>query len=724
MFQEKGKYFIFAAGFLSLCGQILLLRQFEAVFGGNEMTIGIFFAVWLIFTAAGAWRGKRQGEIKKINWLLPLQTIILLLTLFIFQSPLISGKLDFNASPSPIIVLQASLVISLFTFLSGLIFTAVITFSGNDAGKIYLGESLGAAAGGFFAALSIGWLSQYQVTALLIAASFIIASKKSPLIIDYLLYAALALALGSIIELNVRSMLNFQGAVVTSADTKYGRVIISRNAEQYSVYQNGALTVSVPDRLTSEEAVHYALLSHPCPSSVLLIGGGFSGALEEILKHRSVEKIDYLEIDNKLVSILRKKLPTSEAKFLSDPRFRIIDRDYRTYLRNPDQRYDVIIQNLPQPLNNSINRGYTEEFFRQCQASLKAGGIFTFSQSSVGDFISPELAEILASARKTAEKVFNVVKIIPANKTWFICSQNEVSTTTDYYVKQLEARGVQTLFVSPYYVYDWLSPERKEYVEHCISSVKDAEINRDFHPLACLSNMVRYFRQYYPASNWFIQLSDRIKLSYFLIIIAFILITVLLISPQSRPSRLIYTAGFFGGFSQMGSQLLVLLGFQSLFGYLYYQQLLLISAFMIGAAGGAYFGGKWRRSDFASRYMAFLKVQTSVVLLPLAIVVVLTIAKLAGGVTVQLVTIIAVLSGWAGGLQYAAATVILPGGEAVKGGQLYACDLAGAAIGAITAGLLIIPAWGFYQTAAILSFAGLMPLGFLVLMKKSYHLSH
>src|SRR3989339_534684 len=45
---------IFCLGFFSLHAQALLFRDFLSVFDGNELSIGLFFASWLIWVAAGA----------------------------------------------------------------------------------------------------------------------------------------------------------------------------------------------------------------------------------------------------------------------------------------------------------------------------------------------------------------------------------------------------------------------------------------------------------------------------------------------------------------------------------------------------------------------------------------------------------------------------------------------------------------------------------------------
>ena len=67
--------------------------------------------------------------------------------------------------------------------------------------------------------------------------------------------------------------------------------------DSYSVYQNGLLMFTMPDLYTSEESVHLALLEHPNPRRVLLIGGGIGGSLFQVLQHPHIEHVDYVELD-------------------------------------------------------------------------------------------------------------------------------------------------------------------------------------------------------------------------------------------------------------------------------------------------------------------------------------------------------------------------------------------------------------------------------------------
>ena len=61
---------------------------------------------------------------------------------------------------------------------------------------------------------------------------------------------------------------------------------------------------------------------------MLLISGGVSGTLQEILKY-PVETVDYVELDPLILEVARRYLPDS----LADPRIHLVNTDGRLYVR-------------------------------------------------------------------------------------------------------------------------------------------------------------------------------------------------------------------------------------------------------------------------------------------------------------------------------------------------------------------------------------------------------
>lgn len=68
-------------------------------------------------------------------------------------------------------------------------------------------------------------------------------------------------------------------------------------------------SVGSNERVYHEALVHPAMFAHPYPKQVVILGGGEGATLREVLKHRTVEQVVMIEIDEELVPIMREHLP-------------------------------------------------------------------------------------------------------------------------------------------------------------------------------------------------------------------------------------------------------------------------------------------------------------------------------------------------------------------------------------------------------------------------------
>ena len=75
--------------------------------------------------------------------------------------------------------------------------------------------------------------------------------------------------------------------ILDSRWSPFGNVTVVRREEQLTFFSNGTplCNVPVPNIGFVEELVHYPLLLSPSPKNVLIVGGGFGGVIQEILKH-------------------------------------------------------------------------------------------------------------------------------------------------------------------------------------------------------------------------------------------------------------------------------------------------------------------------------------------------------------------------------------------------------------------------------------------------------
>jgi len=122
-----------------------------------------------------------------------------------------------------------------------------------------------------------------------------------------------------------------------------------------------------------EMIVHVPLLIHPAPHNILIIGGGDGGTVREVLKHPEVQNVHVCEIDEEVVKVCRKFLP-SIASGLDDKRVRLLYEDGAAFIRNKKGAYDVIIVDSTDPVGPGKVL-FQREFYEVMKEALNKDGI-------------------------------------------------------------------------------------------------------------------------------------------------------------------------------------------------------------------------------------------------------------------------------------------------------------------------------------------------------------
>jgi spermidine synthase len=139
-----------------------------------------------------------------------------------------------------------------------------------------------------------------------------------------------------------------------------------------------------------EPMVHPAMLAHPDPQRVLVIGGGDGGILREVLKHKTVQHVDFAELDEAVVQFSREHLAHINAGAFDDPRVHCVFGDGRAFVQaaassrgcSTQPGYDVVIMDMTDP-EGPARFLYTREFFTEVRNALRGGqGIFVMHSES------------------------------------------------------------------------------------------------------------------------------------------------------------------------------------------------------------------------------------------------------------------------------------------------------------------------------------------------------
>ena len=750
---------VFIIGFTSLSAQIVFLRELLVLFYGNELSIGVVLGCWLFWTGIGSlFLGRLADRFRSPAIIFSFLQILLAIALVLTLLAIRSVKIFMDLSPGQIIgylniFIASFAVISVYCVLNGFLFSLGCRIyekihgpgldrASRGLGLIYILEALGAVAGGLLTSLVlIRAISPITLVAILgglnlVAAGLLLFSfaprrKAKPAKVFWLAVVAasvVAVAAGGLGELAELSLTRqWQGFNLEKVENSiYGNLAVTGRKNQFSLFENGLLVFTHPDLQTAEESVHFAMLEHPAPRRILLIGGGVGGSLREILRHPSVSEVTYLELDPAIIRLAGEFLEPSEAALLKDPRVEVINGDGRLYLERERKKYDLIIVNLPDPFTAQINRFYTREFFDLARLRLQAGGILSLGVTSSENYISGELRSFLGCIYKTVKAVFPSVVVIPGDSNYFIASDMADYLTDDYAIleeRSLERR-LDLKYVRGYYLADRMQRSRIDYLRRMLETAPRVRLNLDFHPICYFYDMV-FWSSYFSGESggWFTRLlmaSLIMRWWWFLLPVGL----SLLLFPVFRARRT-NTRGAWvlwpvmtSGFSEIVFQVVVLLSFQIFYGYVYYKLGIILTLFMVGLVlGGGVITAILPRIRDEDRL--FFITQIAICLYPLLLPMVFyLLTSSPGEMTRQLgeniiFPALPVVAGFIGGFQLPLAGRIYLRGRKRMGlvsGLTYGFDLLGACLGAIIISALVLPILGVAATCYAVFFLNLTGL--------------
>jgi spermidine synthase len=205
------------------------------------------------------------------------------------------------------------------------------------------------------------------------------------------------------------TMLHSIREVICSWRTEFQSVeIVDTGSFGICLILDGKIQSSEKDEFVYHEAlVHPVMLTHPNPERVFIAGGGEGATLREVLAHRAVQKAVMVDIDEEVVDVCRRFLPSFHKNSFDDPRAELHFADARKYLEECRDTFDVIIIDLADPLAHGPSRLlYTREFYQVVRQKLARDGIMCAQAESANWTELQNFAAIVA----TLESVFPIVR--------------------------------------------------------------------------------------------------------------------------------------------------------------------------------------------------------------------------------------------------------------------------------------------------------------------------
>src|SRR5579859_7411842 len=98
-----------------------------------------------------------------------------------------------------------------------------------------------------------------------------------------------------------------------------------------------------------------------------------------------MEKVTMVDIDGEVVEACRRHLPEWSAGAFEDPRTDLVIGDAKAYVESSRERFDVIIGDLTEPLDDSPSYGlHTVSFYGKIRERLAPGGAYALQASMAG----------------------------------------------------------------------------------------------------------------------------------------------------------------------------------------------------------------------------------------------------------------------------------------------------------------------------------------------------
>lgn len=203
----------------------------------------------------------------------------------------------------------------------------------------------------------------------------------------------------------------FQDVLIFRSST-YGKVLVL----------DGVIQLTERDeRAYHEMIVHIPMLSHPNPTSVLVVGGGDGGVLREVCRHACVERVTVCEIDPTVVDACKLHLGASTASAFSDPRVRLVHADAAAFVREQRAAYDVVIIDSSDPIGPAETL-YTSSFYESLSAAMRPGAVLC-NEGECLWLQLPLISELLKHCTTifpTVDYAFTCVPTYPSGQIGFV----------------------------------------------------------------------------------------------------------------------------------------------------------------------------------------------------------------------------------------------------------------------------------------------------------------
>lgn len=693
---KEGIFGLLFLGFQSMVVQTIFIRENLSLFTGNELIIGIIISFWMVFVGLGSIVvQKAVFQNKTIRFLFIVIAVIPLIlfagmNLLRFKIFIPGTEVDLINTTTYIALFQLP-----FCLIAGMLFPQLVYHLKKKKNTGILGTSYALeTVGSIVSGLILGFVLFHVTTNLniliisLIISSFFIVFQKIKIIYK-ILFSVVVLFLGGLllknpVEKKIKSAVFINQEIQVLENSIYGEIAQTSQFEQINIYENHHRVFTSGNEQEIEEIIHYPLIQHANPQSILVITSNISQALTELSLHSKINTVDFIETNPVLLDQQKPLFPDS-IKF----HYQVHKNDPIWFLNHTSQMYDVAILHLPPPTTLNYNRFYTRSFYELINKHLNRNGIINTSLPNSMNYINTETTNLIGSFYHTINQIFKNLMLIPGTHLYVLASNNPLSENL---TALMESREFEADYINPYYMDLFSINQRREQLLDQISGVEE---------LNTRNNPVIFF---YAIESWFGKIGKNNK--NFLYAIA-VLLTVLLFTARNK----FLISIFVSGFTVSGVEFLVIFLFQMTVGSIYHYISVITALFMAGLAIGAFWQNKINPKPPIFPYQ--LVIAILLILISITMKFLADYQILHSFIYVSLGFLISMLCG----IIFVGSANKIERSTLPNASKAYGFDLFGAALGAFVFPIFIIPFVGFFQSIFIIAVINLL-IGLVILIRK------
>jgi spermidine synthase len=212
---------------------------------------------------------------------------------------------------------------------------------------------------------------------------------------------------------------------------------------------DGYIMLTEKDEFIYHEMItHVPMAVNSNIKNILVIGAGDGGTIRELIRYKSVEHVDMVEIDKMVVDVCKEFIPQTSSK-LDDERVSLYYEDGLKFVRNKESEYDLIIVDSTDPFGPGEDL-FTKEFYGNCYKALKDDGILV-NQHESPYYKNDAIA--MNRAHKKIKSVFPIAQVYqvhiptyPSGHWLFGFASKKYDPITDLKDDEWNSQGIETKY--------------------------------------------------------------------------------------------------------------------------------------------------------------------------------------------------------------------------------------------------------------------------------------